>query len=144
MQDITTLSRRLWLAAIVFAAGSAIHVADHLRRGQGSTNDTLLALGNVALVLQVLVVTLVLVGHPSAPCVAAVLGPALAIGFTAAHWLPHWGEASDPVWQVESWRWVTVIASLAEILGAIALGVSGSLVLRRQWRGVPFGTEEAS
>ena len=115
----------------MFAVGSAIHVADHLRRGQGSISDTLYALGNTALVLQVVTITLIATRHRLAPTVAAVAGPSLAIGFLAAHWLPHWGAASDPVWEISSMRWLSMVASIGEIVGAAMIGVAGiSIVLR--------------
>ena len=54
--DIATKERHLRIAAIAFAAGSGLHVVDHLRRGQGSVTETLFVLGNAALVLQVVTI----------------------------------------------------------------------------------------
>jgi hypothetical protein len=116
---------RFRLAAIAFAVGTTIHVADHLRRGQGSVSELLFTLGNTALVLQVVTVTLALVGHRTAPRLAAIAGPSLAVGFLAAHWLPRWSAMSDPVWEVPSLPWLTVMASVAEIAGAVAIGWAG-------------------
>ena len=125
------LDHRLRRAGFAFAVGSAIHVADHLRRGRGSISDTLYALGNTALVIQVVAITLIATRHRLAPMVAAVAGPSLAIGFFAAHWLPHWSAVSDPVWEVTSIRWLSVIASIVEIVGAVMVGAAGfSIVLR--------------
>ncbi len=126
-----TLDHRLRRAGLVFAIGSAIHIADHLRRGQGSISDTLYALGNTALVVQVVTITLIATRHRFAPMVAAVAGPSLAIGFFAAHWLPHWSAVSDPVWEITSIRWLSVVASIVEIVGAVMVGAAGaSIVLR--------------
>jgi hypothetical protein len=126
-----SLDHRLRVAGVVFATGSAIHIVDHLRRGRGSVSDTLLALGNAALVLQVITITLIATRHRLAPTVAAVIGPSLAIGFLAAHWLPHWSAASDPMWEITSLRWLSVIASIWEIVGALMVGVIGvSTVMR--------------
>ena len=87
--------------------------------------------GNTALVLQVVTITLIATHHRLAPMVAAVAGPSLAIGFFAAHWLPHWSAISDPVWEVTSIRWLSVIASILEIVGAVMVGAAGvSIVLR--------------
>ncbi len=129
MPDQTNRSeRRLRRAGVVFAVASAVHVADHLRRGQGSVSELLYALGNTALVLQVVTVTLVLVRHRSAPLVAALAGPSLAVGFFGAHWLPRWSAASDPVWEIDSLRWLSVAASVSEIAGAVLVGWAGASI----------------
>ena len=57
----------LRLAGAVFALGTTVHIADHLRRGQGSVSDQINAAGTVGLVLQVVVITLIAVRHPRAP-----------------------------------------------------------------------------
>jgi hypothetical protein len=124
--------RHLRLAGLVFAAGSAVHIADHLRRGQGSVTEVLYVVGNMALVLQVVVITLIFTRHRLAPLVGAVAGPTLALGFAAAHWLPEWSSMSDPVWQVESLTWLSYAASTAEILGAVAVGVTGLAIVRTE------------
>ena len=59
--------RRLVMAGLAFAFGSAIHLIDHLRRGQGSVSDVLYAAGNVTLVVQVATIALVLTRHRLAP-----------------------------------------------------------------------------
>jgi hypothetical protein len=124
--------RRLYTLGLVFAAGSALHLIDHLRRGQGSVSDTLYAVGNVSLVVQVATIALVLTRHRLAPIAAASAGFSLALGFTAAHWLPRWSSISDPVWEISSATWFSYVASIAEILGALALGVAGLGILRAE------------
>src|SRR6478609_4545383 len=124
------LDRRLWIAGIAFAVGSTVHIVDHLRRGQGSVTDLLFTMGNLALVLQVVTITLILTRHRLAPVVAVAAGFPLAIGFAAAHWLPHWSAMSDPVWQIDSATWFSYVASTAEILGALAVGICGLAVVR--------------
>jgi hypothetical protein len=124
--------RRLMAAGWFFAFGSAVHVIDHLRRGQGSVSEELFWAGNLALVLQVVVVTLIFTRHRLAPPVAAVVGLALSAGFGAAHWLPEWSAMSDPVWEIESARQFSYLASSLEILGALAVAVAGLAVIRRQ------------
>jgi hypothetical protein len=124
--------RRLYLAGVLFAVGSAIHTFDHLRRGQGSVTESLYWTGNLALVLQVVVITLVLTRHRLAPLAAAAAGFPLALGFFAAHWLPHWSALSDPLWEIDSWAWFSAFASTAEIVGALAVGAAGLAIVRRR------------
>lgn len=130
MGDVT--QRRLVAAGWLFAVGSAVHVLDHLRRGQGSVTEELYWAGNLALVLQVVVITLVLTRHRLAPAMAVAAGFPLALGFSAAHWLPGWSALSDPVWEIGSWAWLSYAASTMEIVGALAVGIAGLAVLRRQ------------
>ena len=59
----TPAERRLVAAGVLFAVGSAVHTLDHLRRGQGSVTEALYWTGNLALVLQVVVVTLIVTRH---------------------------------------------------------------------------------
>jgi hypothetical protein len=122
--------RRLVAAGWLFATGSAVHMLDHLRRGQGSVSNELNWVGTLALVLQVVVVTLVLTRHRLAALVAVSAGFPLAVGFLAAHWLPEWSALSDPAWQIDSWRWFSYLASTMEIVGAIAIAVAGLRVVR--------------
>ena len=123
---------QLFAVGIVFAAGSALHMVDHLRRGQGSISDTLYTVGNVSLVVQVATIALVLTRHRVAPIAAAAAGFSLALGFTAAHWLPRWSSISDPVWEISSATWFSYVASIAEILGALALALVGLGILRAE------------
>lgn len=120
----------MWIAGWVFAVGTAVHVLDHLRRGQDSISDSLYWLGNLALIVQVAVITLVLTRHPLAPLLATIAGFTLAAGFFAAHWLPEWSDLSDPVWEIDSATWLSYLASSLEILGALAVGITGLAVVR--------------
>jgi hypothetical protein len=122
--------RRLTAAGAMFAVGSAVHMVDHLRRGQGSVSDELNWAGTLALVLQVTVVVLILTRHRLAPLVAAAAGFPLALGFLTAHWLPAWSALSDPVWEIGSWRWLSYGASILEIAGALAVGLAGVAIVR--------------
>ena len=133
--DVATRERHLRVAAVAFAIGSALHVVDHLRRGQGSITETLYVLGNAALVLQVVTIVLVLTRHRLAPIVATGAGFGLAIGFAAAHWLPYWSAMSDPVWEIGAGRWFSYVASTAEIAGALAVGITGLAVVRARGLG---------
>ena len=122
------LEQRLVWAGWLFALGSAVHLFDHLRRGQGSVTDELYWAGNLALIVQVAVITLVLTRHHLAPLAAAVFGFPLAIGFFVAHWLPEWSSISDPVWEIGDA--ISYVASALEIVGALAVGITGVAVVR--------------
>ena len=130
-------------AGIAFGVAVTVHTADHLRRGQASITELLYLLGNLSLVLSVVTITLVLTGHRLAPLFAAVVGPALAVGFLTAHWLPRWSDMSDPVWQVTSLPALSFVASAGEVLTAAWLGLVGNRIVRR--RGLAsFGTDRAA
>ena len=107
-------------------------LADRTERGQGSVTEALYWAGNTALVVQVVVITLALTRHPAAPRAAAGAGLLLAAGFSAAHWLPEWSVLSDPVWEIESYRWFSYLASTLEIVGALAVALAGIAVIRQQ------------
>ena len=124
-------ARNLQAAGVLFAVGSLVHLLDHLRRGQGSVTDTLYWAGNLALIVQVAVITLVVTRHRVAPLAAAAGGFPLALGFLAAHWLPEWSTLSDPVWEIDSLPVLSYAASSLEILGALAVGVCGLAIVRR-------------
>jgi hypothetical protein len=124
--------RQLVAAGVLFAVGSAVHTVDHLRRGQGSVTDELYWAGNLALVMQVVVVTLVLTRHRLAPLAAAAAGFPLALGFLTAHWLPEWSALSDPLWDVGSLPALSYAASTLEIAGALAVALAGLAVVRER------------
>ena len=123
--------RRLVQAGCLFAAGSAVHLVDHLRRGHGSVTEELYWAGNLALVLQVAVVTLVLARHRAAPVFAAAAGFPLALGFAAAHWLPEWSALSDSFVEGAASPF-SYVASAMEIAGALAVGAAGLALVRRR------------
>lgn len=122
--------RRLLWAGYGFAVGSAVHLFDHLRRGQASATEELYWAGNLALILQVAVITLIVTRHRLAPLAAAAAGFPLALGFLAAHWLPEWSALSDPVWDIGSARAFSYFASSLEIVGGLAIGLAGWAVVR--------------
>ena len=124
--------RNLMAAGTLFAVGSAVHVLDHLRRGQTSVTAELNGAGTLALVVQVAVVTLILTRHRLAPLAAAAAGFPLALGFLTAHWLPLWSELSDPVWEIDSLPALSVVASVLEVAGALAVGLAGLSIVRAE------------
>src|SRR3954471_18413392 len=121
--------RRLVLAGYLFMVGSGIHLIDHLRRGQTSVTEQLYWAGNLALVVQVVVITLILTRHRVAPLAAAAAGFPLAIGFAAAHWLPHWSSLSDSFVDTRVSAF-SYLASATEIAGALAVGFTGLAIVR--------------
>ena len=139
--------RRLTAAGWLFAAGSAVHLFDHLRRGQSSVTETLYWAGNLALVLQVVVITLIFTLHRLAPLAAAAAGFPHALVFASAHWFPEWSALSDPVWEIESLTWLSYAASATEVAGAVAVGIAGLAIVRARglaWFGAPTARASTS
>jgi hypothetical protein len=127
-----TRHRRLVAATWLFAAGTAIHLFDHLRRGQSSVSEGLTWAGNLSTILQVVLLTLLFTRHRLAPLAAVAIGFPLAFGFAAAHWLPEWSPLSDPLWQIDTWTWFSTVASITEVLGAFLVGLAGLSVVRAE------------
>jgi hypothetical protein len=123
-----------WLryAALFYALGLALHTADHLRRGLDASTDQVLIAGNLSTAVGITVAVMVIVGSRHAPLLAAITGFPIAIGVAAVHLLPTWSAFSDTFVNahdtgVTAMSWSVV---LIEIAGALALGVTGLLVLR--------------
>jgi len=127
--------RVLRISAVVFAVALAVHGADHLRRGLDVMSTLVRNVGGVQFVTGALAVVLVFRRHRLAPAVAVVVGFLGAIGFVAAHLLPHWSAFSDPFTGsqvapgVNGFSW---FAALFEIAADFAFGVAGLRVLRAQ------------
>ncbi len=117
-------------AAIFFAAGLAVHTADHLRRGVGVLTPEVLWGGTVLTVAGVVAIVAVLARHRLAPKIAVAVGFYTAISVAASHLLPHWSSLSDtfPGGRVDALSWAAVSV---EIAGAIALGAAAAAALRR-------------
>ena len=122
--------QRLRLAGFAFAIGSAVHLLDHLRRGQASVADELYWAGNLALVVQVVVITLIVTRHRLSAVAALAACIPLALGFLSAHWLPTWSALSDPVWEIDSLQAFSYVASSLEVVSALAVGLAGQGVVR--------------
>ncbi len=118
-------------AAIFFAAGLALHSADHLRRGTGELTPEVLWGGMAITVAGVIAIAAVLTRHRLAPEAAVAVGFSTAIGVSASHLLPHWSSFSDafPGSTVDALSWTAVSV---EIASAILLGVAGVYALRRR------------
>lgn len=117
-------SRALMYGAVIFAIGSAIHNADHIRRGSGSVTIQLLVTGYAAMALTGICIIAVLERHRRAPQIAAAAGFGFAAAFAASHWLPTWSVLSDSFVDggVASF---SRAASIIEIVGALVFGCAG-------------------
>ena len=127
----TTDDRAVRTAAAVFVAGFLIHNVDHARRGVAAVTDHVLWAGTIVAMIAAVVLTLVVTRHPVAPFAATAAGFAIALGVTASHLLPRWSALSDPLpgGDVDAFTWAAV---LAEVGGALLLGLAGLATVRRQ------------
>jgi len=126
--------RLLRSAAIIYAAGLAIHSADHIRRGPDVLTSGVKVAGAVTTILGVVAVILVLNRHRRAPLVAALVGFQAALGIGWVHLLPHATSFRDTFpgargTGVTAFSWVAVIV---EIVGALLLGIAAVEVLLRK------------
>lgn len=111
----------------LYAAGLALHIADHFRRGIDVVTTEVLWLGNLSTAAGITVIAMVFTRHRLAPTAAALLGFPVAIGVAAVHLLPHWSTLSDAFpgahgTGVTGMSWAVV---LLEIVGASAMGLAG-------------------
>jgi len=131
--DRMSAEQRLRSAALVFAVAVAVHGADHLRRGTDVVTTTVLVAGGIQFLLGAITVVLIFRHHRWASRAAIAVGFASAIGFTAAHLLPHWSAFSDAFTGSHVAPNVTVLswaAALFEIGADVALGWAGVRALR--------------
>jgi hypothetical protein len=130
----------LTVAAGTFVAANVLHTLDHFRQGTGRLTWEILLGGSTLTVLAVVVLVVVLRGHPRAPALAAVVGISGAIGIASSHLAPHWSALSDPYpdLSVDALSWAVM---LFEIAAALALGIAALRVLRRD--SVPARTVRA-
>jgi hypothetical protein len=121
-------------AGVVFAIALVIHGADHFRRGMDVLTPAVFWAGNAQIALSVVTLVLIFRHHRLAPAFAAVLGFASAIGFTAAHVVPHWSTFSDsftgahPAPHVTGFSW---FAAACEIGAGLYLGIAAVVTMRR-------------
>jgi hypothetical protein len=139
-EDKQSPEQRLWRFAVVFLVAVTVHGADHVRRGMDVVTTQVTWAGSIQFLLAVTAVVLVYRRHPWAPLAAIAIGFGSAIGFTAAHLLPHWSSFSDaftgshvaPDVNVLSWA-----TALFEIGADIAFGWTGVRVFRTYGRRNP-------
>lgn len=118
---------------VVFLVCLILHGADHARRGFGAVTPEVFWAGNVQTAMALITVALVFMRHRWAPLAAMAIGFPSAVGFIAAHLLPHWSSFSDafPGGHVDGWSWA---AAFLEIAADLAFGLAGWYVLRhRGW-----------
>jgi hypothetical protein len=127
----TTDDRLLRLAGLALFAGLVVHNGDHARRSLAGVADGVVWGGTLAVAVAAVTLTLIATRHPLAPSAAVVAGLSIAIGVSASHLLPAWGPISDPLAE-DHVGLVTWLAVLAEIAGALFLGLAGLAGLRRQ------------
>ena len=130
-------------ATLLYAFGLIVHTGDHLRRGIDVLTPEVFWAGNVSTLLGVVVIALVLIGHPQAPLLATLIGFTVAPGVAVAHLLPHWSAFSDAFpgahgTGVTAVSWAVV---MIEITGLLAMGVAGlSLLLGEPHEGAVAAT----
>jgi hypothetical protein len=126
--DKRSPEQRLQRIAVVFVVAVAVHGADHARRGLDVITTQVTWAGSIQFLLAVIALVLVYRRHPWAPLAAIAIGFSSAIGFTAAHLLPHWSSFSDPFTgsrvapNVTALSWAT---ALFEIGADVAFGWAG-------------------
>ncbi len=118
-------------AAWSFLGAAVLHNGDHFRRGVNTVSTQLFWVGSLGMVISAVTIYLVLSGHRTAPLAAVSAGFPLALGFTAAHWLPRWSALSD-TFVHGGVATISMVASLLEIAGALWLGFAGLASLRRE------------
>lgn len=128
-------------AAVFFAVAVLVHNSDHLRRGGDSVAGDVFWVGSAAILLEVAVVLLVFMRHPTAPLLATAAGFQLALGYLVVHFTPARSWFSDSF--LDGGQVASKAAASLETTAALVLGVVGALALRRRAyegvAGVPVG-----
>lgn len=133
----------LRLATLLYAAGLVAHTADHLRRGIDVLTWEVFWAGNVSTLLGVVAIALVLMRHRLAPYAAVAIGLPIALGVAAVHLLPHWSALSDafPGAHGTGVTPLSYTVVLVEILGALAMALSGLQTIATARRAPPVSME---
>lgn len=121
-------------AAVLYAVGTALHTADHLRRGSDVLTTTSRILGASLTIAAFISVGFVLTKHRLAPLVIVAVAFPHAFWITAGHLLPRWNSFSDAFPSAPLANGVTGISwatALLELAGAVAIGLVGARVLIR-------------
>lgn len=130
----------LRVTGVVLLVALGVHGLDHARRGIDVISTHVLVAGTLQFVAASVAVFLVFRGHRSAALAASLVGIPGAVGFAAAHILPHWGAFSDPFTGAERGVHVSALSwftALFEIGADLAFGFAGLAALRG--RDYPFG-----
>lgn len=130
MGNVRFLRRAAW----VYAAGLALHTADHLIRGTDTVTLWVKAAGAVTTTAGIVAIALVLMRDRRGPSAARAVGFPIALGIVAVHLLPSWSPLSDPfvgtpAAGVTAFSWLVVLIELA---GAAAFGAAGFAIRRER------------
>ena len=145
--DKQSPEQRLRWIAVVFLVAVTVHGADHVRRGMDVVTTQVMWAGSIQYLLAVIAVVLVYRRHPWAPLAAIAIGFASAIGFSAAHLLPHWSSFSDSFTgsrvapNVNILSWTTAVF---EIGADLAFGWAGVRVLQELRKTQPAASTAAA
>jgi hypothetical protein len=124
--------RVLLYVSLAFVLSVLLHGTDHLMqdRGVGALDTGVIIGGSLNYLLAVAALGLVLVRHERAPLVATFVGFYIAVGVSAAHLLPEWGQLSDPYSELSlgAYSWIVV---LLEIGTGFLLGLAGLRAMRQ-------------
>ncbi|HEX4906343.1 MAG TPA: hypothetical protein VFU93_12885 [Acidimicrobiales bacterium] len=126
-----TDERKLQTAALLYLGGLALHTADHLRRGFDAVTEHVFWAGNVSTAMGLAAVALILTSHRLAPAAAVAFGFPIAIGVAAVHLLPEWSTALSDSFIDQSMSWMSWTVVAIEIVGALATGIVGWRLYRR-------------
>jgi hypothetical protein len=120
-------------AAILFVAGWAVHVLDHLRRGMSAAPHAIMVGGNIQGVFVVASVVMAVTRRRHAPEAAILVGFGSALLFSYAHLLPSFFPSyqdsfvSGPRINV---TWFSWLSAVAEIGTGIAFAIVGARTRR--------------
>ena len=133
--DLEGLDRALHRGAGLYALGTVLHTADHVRRGSDVLTAASRALGGGLTILAIVAIVVILARRHYAPAAALGIGATHAFWIIAGHLAPRWNSFSDTfpgaaaTNGVTGFSWVTAVLELA---GAVAVAVIGARLLRRQ------------
>jgi len=131
------------VSATVFTVAVLLHNGDHLRRGVGSVGADVFWLGVFGIALEVAVVVLVVMNHPTAPLAAVSAGVGLAAGYLFVHFTPSRTWLSDS-FTSGSPSALSVLAAGFETVAALLLAAAGLSVIRRRGLASAAGGESTS
>jgi hypothetical protein len=128
------MSRALRWSAVAYLVALLAHFADHFRRGVSASPKSVIALGGLAGVLQLVAIVAVLRRRPHGPLLAVAVGLPDALGVVAVHLLPRWSGLSDAFPGAAASAgvtWLSWATAVAEVLAALAFAWAGWVALRR-------------
>jgi len=122
----------LMVANLVLVATVLLHAVDHAliqERGVGALSLEVMLGGMSIVVAAVLSLAVALRGDRRAPLVALLTGPWVATGVIIGHFIPYWGEFSDPYKDagLEAVSYVVAVATAAAGVVVAAVAVIATL-----------------